>query len=125
MCCKYSVCKSQHKEVQILTDASKDAIAAVAFLKVCKDKENSDICFLMGKANVALTHGHIIPRLELCAAVLGIEIAEIIREQMDIEKKNFKFYSDSQIALVYITSDARRFYVSVANRVSRIRSFSE
>lgn len=59
MCCKYSVCKSQHKEVQILTDASKDAIAAVAFLKVCKDKENSDICFLMGKAKVALTHGHI------------------------------------------------------------------
>lgn len=78
----------------------------------------------MGKAKVTLTHGHIIPRLELCAAVLGIEIAEIIREQMDKEK-NFKFYSDSQIALGYITSDARRFYVSVANRVSKIRSFSE
>lgn len=44
---------------------------------------------------------------------------------MDLEKKNFKFYSDSQIVLGYITNDARRFYVYVANRVSRIRSFSE
>lgn len=26
-------------------------------------------------------------------------------------KKNFKFYSDSQIALGYITNDARRLYV--------------
>lgn len=34
MCCKYSVCELQHKEVHIFTDASKDAIAAVAFLKV-------------------------------------------------------------------------------------------
>lgn len=44
---------------------------------------------------------------------------------MDLEKKNLKFYSDSQIALGYITNDARRFYVYVANKVSRIRSFSE
>lgn len=93
--------------MHIFTDATKDAIAAVAFLKLCKDEENSDIGFLMGKAKVAPTHGHTIPSLELCAAVLGIGIAEIIREQMDLEKKSFKFYSDSQIALGYITNDAR------------------
>lgn len=48
-----------------------------------------------------------------------------IREQMDLEEKSFKFFSDSQIALDDITNDARRFYVYVANGVSRIRSFSE
>lgn len=73
MCCKYYVCESQHKEVHSFTDASKDAIASVAFLKVWKDEENSDIGFLMGKAKVAPTHGHTIQRLELCAAVLGID----------------------------------------------------
>lgn len=89
MCCKYFVCESQHKEVHIFTDASKDTIAAVAFLKVWKDEEISDIGFLMGKAKVAPTHGHTIPRLELCAAVLGIEIADIIREKMDLENSGF------------------------------------
>lgn len=76
-------CKSQHKEVHIFTDASKDAIAAVVFLKLWQYEENSDIGFLMGKAKVAPAHGHTIPRLDLCAAVLGIEIAETITEQMD------------------------------------------
>lgn len=89
MCCKYFVCESQHKEVHIFTDASKDTIAAVAFLKVWKDEEISDIGFLMGKAKVAPTHGHTIPRLELCAAVFGIEIADIIREKMDLENSGF------------------------------------
>lgn len=50
MCCKYSVCKSKHREVHSFTDASKDAIAAVAFLKVWKDGETSDVGFLIGKA---------------------------------------------------------------------------
>lgn len=41
-------CKPQHKDVHILTDASKNAIAAIAFQKVWKGEENSDIGFLMG-----------------------------------------------------------------------------
>ena len=45
-------------------------------------------------------------------------------EQMDFEKKDFWFYSDSQVALGYINNDARCFYVFVANRVSRNRAFS-
>ncbi|XP_061190530.1 uncharacterized protein LOC133198456 [Saccostrea echinata] len=114
MCCKFSVIEALRKEVHIFTDASKDAIAAVAFLKVWKDGNNSDVGFLMGKAKVAPAHAHTIPRLELCGAVLGTEIAEIIKEHMDLEKNDFWFYSD-----------ARRFYVYVANRVSRIRSFSD
>lgn len=125
MCCKLSVIESSRKEVHIFTDASKDAIAAVAFLKVWKDSENYDVGFLMGKAKVAPTHGHTIPHLELCVAVLGTEIAEFFKEQMDLEAKDFRFYSDSQVALGYIYNDARRFYVCVANRVSRILAFSE
>ena len=75
----------------------------------------------MGKAKVAPTHGHTIPSLELCTAVLGIDIAEIIKEQMDFEQKDFWFYNESQVALGYLTNDTRRFYVYVA---SRIRAFS-
>lgn len=58
MCCKHSDCKSRHKEVHIFTDASKDAIAALAPLKVWKDEENTDIGFLIGKAKVTPAHGH-------------------------------------------------------------------
>lgn len=61
----------------------------------------------MGKVKVVLIYGYIILRLELCVVDFGIEIVEIIREQMDLEKKNFKFYSDSQIVFGYIINDIR------------------
>jgi hypothetical protein len=47
MCCTFSVIESSRKEVHIFNDASKDAIAAVAFLKVWKDEKNSYVGFLM------------------------------------------------------------------------------
>lgn len=35
------------------------------------------------------------PRLDLLAAVLAIDIAEAIKEQLDIDYKNFHLYTDS------------------------------
>lgn len=82
---KHSVGKSQHKEVYSFSDVSNDAIhvAALAFWKAWQDGETIDVGFLENKTTVAPSGGHTIPKLELCAVVLGIEIAEIIREQMD------------------------------------------
>lgn len=62
-----------------------------------------------------------IPRIELCAAVLGIEVSDIIKEQLDVPSECFRFYTDSQIVLGYLTNTTRRFYVYVSNRVNRIR----
>lgn len=69
--------------------------------------------FLMGKAKLAPTHGH----MELCAAVLATEIAESIRDQLDIPPSNFHFFTDSKVVLGYISNESRRFYLYVANRV--------
>lgn len=70
-------------------------------------------------------HGHTIPRLELCAAVLATEIAEIIRDQLKIHQDNFLFFTDCQVVLGYISNETKRFYIYVANRVGRIRLFSQ
>lgn len=70
-------------------------------------------------------HGHTIPRLELCAAVLATEIAEIIRDQLKIPQDNFLFFTDCQVVLGYISNETKRFYTYVANRVGRIRLFSQ
>ncbi|XP_062579078.1 uncharacterized protein LOC134240997 [Saccostrea cucullata] len=95
---------------------------SVAYLKVFH-KEHAELGFLLGKAKVAPhTRAHI-PRLELCASVLAVEMAEIIREQLQVSKDAFTFYTDSQVVLGYISNDAKRFHVYVSNRVSKIRSF--
>ncbi|XP_069133524.1 uncharacterized protein [Argopecten irradians] len=59
-----------------------------------------------------------IPRLELCAAVLAVEVGEVACETLGVE--NVRYHSDSRVVLGYINNRTRRFYTYVANRVERI-----
>nr|XP_034311351.1 uncharacterized protein LOC117684215 [Crassostrea gigas] len=83
---------------------------------------NMEMGFILGKSKVAPKHGHTIPRLELCGAVLAVEIAESIDTHLYLHIKDFTFYTDSKVVLGYIQNDTRRFYTYVANRVERIRA---
>jgi hypothetical protein len=118
-----SFVKASRREVHVFSDASKDAIASVAYLKLFFD-EHSDVSFLMGKAKVSPTNGHTIPRLELCAAVLSVEIADIVKQELNIDSKDFHYYTDSKVVLGYVTNETRRFFMYVSNRVNRIRASS-
>lgn len=69
--------------------------------------------------------GHTIPRLELCAAVLAIEVSQIVIEHIDISFDSVKYFTDSRVVLGYIHNDKIRFFVYVTNRVERVRSFSQ
>ncbi|XP_063412631.1 uncharacterized protein LOC134695338 [Mytilus trossulus] len=118
-----SFLNSTHLEVHVFSDASKDAIASAAYLKLFGENE-SEVSFLMGKAKVSPVHSHTIPRLELCAAVLSVEIADTLKEQLKLDSTYFHFYTDSNVVLGYLTNETRRFYVYVSNRVNRIRTSS-
>jgi len=108
------------KELHVFSDASKESIAAVSYLKTVHEDGSSEIGFVMGKAKIAPLHGHTIPRLELCAAVLAVELSEVVLENLDEEIDIVKFYTDSKVVLGYIHNQTRRFYVYVENRVNRI-----
>ncbi|XP_022345684.2 uncharacterized protein LOC111113788 [Crassostrea virginica] len=120
---RLSVTQASSVQIHIFCDASKDAIAAVAYMKTLNER-SSDVGFLFGKAKVAPSHGHTIPRLELCAAVVAVELAELAKAELSLKKEDFHFYSDSRVVLGYIAAETRRFHVYVANRVGRIRTFS-
>ena len=49
---------------------------------------------------------------------------EIVKYELHVKIDDTFFYSDSTIALGYISNDSRRFLVYVANRVQRIRNVS-
>lgn len=112
---------AQHTAVHIFSDASVKAIAAVAYLKVVDGEGKCHIGFIIGKAKLAPTSVHTVPRLELGAAVLAVEIAELIASELDIDLSHLHFYVDSKVVLGYINNETRRFYVYVSNRVERIR----
>ncbi|KAI4871708.1 hypothetical protein NFI96_005782 [Prochilodus magdalenae] len=112
------------KELHIFSDASIKAVAAVAYLRVIDKNGACHTGFVLGKAKLAPQAAHTIPRLELGAAVLAAEIAEMITSELDLTLDATEFYTDSRVVLGYIYNQTRRFYVYVANRVQRIRKVS-
>lgn len=118
---KHSYSDCEECLVHVFCDASKDAIGAVAYLQLVRaEGSEPTLSFLLGKAKLAPSGGNTILRMELCAAVLGIEVSDIIKEQLGVPSECFLFYTDSQIVLGYLTNTTSRFYVYVSNRVNRI-----
>lgn len=116
--------EASRRELTVFCDASTKAIAAVAYLKLTDTNGIIHVGFVMGKAKLTPLPEHTVPRLELCAAMLVVEPAELISSEIDMELDDTTFYSDSKVVLGYISNDTRRFYVYVSNRVQRIRNYS-
>lgn len=107
-------------QLYVYSEASEKVIAAVAYIASLHDGGWYK-GFILGKAKVAPKSGHTIPRLELCAVVLAVEIYEIIRKNLAVEFDNVFFFTYSRVVLGYIQNRTRRFYTYVTNRVEKIR----
>ena len=97
------------------------AIAAVAYLRVTNNNETSQVGFIMGKAKVTPRIEQSIPRLELCATVLAVKLAELVTSVIDTQIDDTTFYTDSKVVLGYIHNETRRFYKYVGHQVLWIR----
>lgn len=80
----------------------------------------SHVGFIMGMSKLVPHPAHTVPCLELCGAVLAVEMADLIRDEISIEIHAVKFYKDTTIMLGYIHNTSRLFYVYVSNRVTHI-----
>lgn len=92
-----SLASTQHRELCVFSEASTAAISAVAYLKAVDDKGHSHVGFCMGKSELAPRHSHNMPHLELCTAVLAVELADMLVDELDIKIHSMKFYTDSVI----------------------------
>lgn len=112
-------------ELHIYSDASEQAIAAAAYSIGYKDGCTESTRLVLGKAKVAPKSGHTIPRLELCAAVLAVEVYRAIHEHLELNFEEVRFFTDSKVVLGYIKNRSRRFYTYVSNRVAKILHLSK
>ncbi|CAB3978844.1 Hypothetical predicted protein [Paramuricea clavata] len=116
--------KASHIELHTFGDASVQGIAVVSYLKITQPDGRIEVSFVFGKAKLAPPHATTIPRLELCAAVLAVEITDMILNERVVHPDRVIYHSDSKVVLGYIANKTRRFYVYVTNRVERIRKSS-
>ncbi|XP_069140928.1 uncharacterized protein [Argopecten irradians] len=112
-----SLSQATRKDLCIFSDASETAIAAVVYLQLTDSEGNQKLGFVMGKAKLAPKHGHTIPRLELCAAVLAVELYDIVRSELDTTFDSVRFFTDSKVVLGYIRNESKRFFLLMSRIV--------
>lgn len=92
-----------HTELCVFSDASTKAIGAVAYLKVLQKDGQVEVGFVMGKkAKLAPLSEPTIPRLELCAAVLAVEMADLIEDELDLELNDKVLYRQQSGARLHL-----------------------
>lgn len=90
--------------------ASTVAIGAVAYLRTIDVDGDLQVGFVMGKSKLAPWPAHTIPRLELCAAALAVQMYEQIRDDMYIHVDAVRFFTDGRIVLGYVHNSTRCFF---------------
>lgn len=110
--------QARRLELCVISNAFTKAIGVVAYLRAINKIET---VFSLEKTKLAPQTESTIPRLELCAAVLAVEMAEHILDEINLTMDAVKFYCDSKVVLRYIHNEVKHFYMYVHNRVQQIR----
>ena len=107
-------------ELHIFSDASLVGYCSVSYLRIVDANEVS--CrFVFAKTRVAPIKEVSVPRLELAAAALSVQIYGLLRECLTLRIQRYVFRTDSTVVLKYINNDKARYKIFVANRIALIR----
>ncbi|XP_065182497.1 uncharacterized protein LOC135813325 [Sycon ciliatum] len=106
-------------------DASQAAFASVVYLRI--EAATVSIQFAMAKTRVAPTAKQTIPRLELLAALTLARLLVTVRQALDkqITVASTHCWTDSRVALGWITNTEQEWKQFVHNRVCEIRRLTD
>ena len=105
-------------------DASSSAYGVVTYLRLVDQNDNVFCRFLYGKARLAPIKTISIPRLELTAAVLAVNIDQMLQRELNLPAWHSVFWTDSTAFLQMIRNTNKRFPVFLANRLTKIEELS-
>lgn len=112
-------------DLHIFCDASEKAYGFCAYLRTWQGKQIS-VSLIHSRARIAPVKKVTLPRLELLAALLGAKIVNFLRESLELPPDvQYKCYTDSQIVLCWIQSNADKWKAFVSNRVRDIQSLTD
>ncbi len=112
----------QQQKLHIFADASAAGYAAVAYVVTeYGDGEPPHATLALSKGRVAPLRQVSIPRLELLAAELAIDLAYTINAASAIHIKDTHFWTDSTNVLCWLKNDSRVLNSFVGTRVAKIQ----
>ena len=112
-------------QIHNYSDASDSGLGEVSYLRLENEQGRVSVAFLMAKARVPPLRPISIPRMELTAAIISVNVSSLLVKELDYENIQEVFHTDSAAVLGYINNDVRRFHKYVGNRVQHIRDHSK
>ncbi|XP_018405227.1 PREDICTED: uncharacterized protein LOC108781676 [Cyphomyrmex costatus] len=116
---------TQSTQIHGFCDASQNAYGACIYVRTRTAPHEYRSELLCSRSRVAPLKAMSLPRLELCAALLLARLIAKVREAIRIDHLKVFLWSDSTIALNWITSPSRRWSTFVANRVGEVQRITE
>lgn len=112
-------------KIHAFCDASEKAYAAVLYIEAVNEAGKSEINMISSKSKVAPLKKKTIPRLELCAAVLLVDlvkdVTETFKTMRPLNEIQRTFWTDSTVALHWISKLPCQLKQYVGNRVEKIQ----
>lgn len=111
-------------ELHGFADASNLAYCGVVYSRTILSDNSIIIRIISGKTKVSPLKTISIPKLELCGCLLLSTLATKIKASFHLNSIDVHLYSDSTVALAWITSHPNHWNTFVANRVTDIQQIT-
>ncbi|XP_058840862.1 uncharacterized protein LOC131696333 [Topomyia yanbarensis] len=119
---RYAFLPNSTIQLHTFCDASEIAFGACIYARSIDPEGNVRIQLLASKSRVAPLKRITLPRLELCAAVIGVQLHAHVVKALQLEISESRFWSDSTVVLQWLQSPPNTWKTFVANRVSEIQT---
>ena len=108
-------------DLHVFSDASETAYGSVVYLRTTDNAGDVHLAFVLARSRVAPRKQQSIPRLELCAALVGAQLARMVKEELTLPLDEMFLWSDSMTVITWLQSQSCRYKVFVGTRVSEIQ----
>ncbi|XP_073776433.1 uncharacterized protein [Danio rerio] len=113
------------RNLHIFCDASERAYGSVAYVQTLSSQGDVEVAFLTARSRVSPKKQQSIPRLELCAALTGAQLAKLLKSELSVPINQVTLWSDSSTVLAWIQADSCRFKVFVGTRIAEIQELTD
>ena len=114
-------------ELHSFSDASDNGIGQISYLRMVNHRDEVHVSYLLAKSRVAPLKPISSPRLELTAAVISVNVASMLKSELDIEDIPCYYYTDSEIVIDKSTTmhDASTCTLATVYNISEIAALRE
>nr|CAI5851362.1 unnamed protein product [Callosobruchus analis] len=120
------VCR-EYSSIQLhgFCDASSKAYSAAVYLRSVEVSGSVQVSLAAAKNRVAPLKALTIPRLELCGALVLVELVQRIKGALTLKIDSIYLWCDSTVVLSWIATSPHLLQTFVSNRVAKIQELSQ